>query len=352
MNSMEEIFENSLIDSWVEHFVRTTRQINKPHEADAELIEIAGDPNRYLAVTIDTVAEEITTGVYQHPYTMGWVTVMACVSDLAAVGAAPLGLVISASVEPSRDSAFTDCLAQGMEDACRSAGIFILGGDTNTTPTASLTACAFGLVPRENIITRRGCKPADEVFITGGAGSGNALGLVRAQKLSEDCFSEKRYRPTARIAEGQILRKYASCCMDTSDGLLTTLDQLMRLNGVGFAVDCDWERILAPEVLELCHKTGTPPWMMVAGPHGEFELVFTLSSEMVDALTVQPEFGSIRPIRLGWVQEKPAISLALPSGKTIDVDIAPLRNLLQTVEGDLECYAKEFRSLGKTLGLE
>lgn len=352
MKGMEEIFENSLIDSWVQHFARTPRQINKPHVADAELVEMPGDLNSHLAVTIDTVAEEISTGVYQDPYTMGWVTVMACVSDLAAVGAAPLGLVISVSVEPSWDRAFTDRLAQGMEDACRTAGTFILGGDTNTISRASLTGCAFGLVPRDNVMTRRGCKPADEVFITGGAGLGNAMGLVRSQKLPEDCFPEKLYRPTARIAEGQVLSKYASCCMDTSDGLLATLDQLMRLNSVGFEIDCDWERILVPEVLELCHKTGTPPWLMVAGPHGEFELVFTLSSEVVDELTAQPEFRGSNPIRLGRVQEKPAVSLALPSGQTIDVNIAPLRNLLQTVESDLERYAKEFRSLGKTLGLE
>ena len=352
MNGMEDIIENSLIDSWVRHFTRTPRQFNKPHGADAELIEIPGDPPRYLAITIDTIAEEITMGVYQDPYTMGWVAVMACASDLAAVGADPLGLVISVSIESSRDRAFTQRLAQGMEDACRRLGLFILGGDTNTTPILSLSGCAIGLVPREHVMTRRGCRPGDEIFITGGVGKGNALGLVRSQGLPDSFFPEEFYRPVARIAEGQILRRHTRCCMDSSDGLLATLDQLMRLNGVGFAIDCDWERMLAPEVLELCDRTSAPPWLMLAGPHGEFELVFTLSAAAADELVAQPEFAGAQPLRLGRVQEKPAVSLVLPSGRRIDVDMAPLRNLLHHVEGDLERYVREFRALGKKWGLE
>jgi thiamine-monophosphate kinase len=352
MKSMEKIFENSAITSWANHFLRNPNQVNKPHEADAELIEIPGNPKHYLAVTIDTVAEEITTGLYQDPYTMGWVTVMACLSDLAAVGADPLGLVISVSIEPTRNDAFTNEIARGMEDACRKLDIFILGGDTNITPAISLTACAFGLAPREHAMTRRGCSPGENVFITGGVGTGNALGLVRLTKLPEDFFPEKFYRPKANIKEGQFIREYASCCMDTSDGLLTTLDQLMRLNGSGFTIECNWEKILAPEVLELCNKTKTPPWTMIAGPHGEFELLFTTPDEKTDKILSEPKFKELNLIRLGKVQQSPVISLALPRGEKINVDMAPIRNLLQTVNGDLERYVKEFRALGKNWGLE
>ena len=352
MSRLAEIYENDLIDSWARHFLRTPRQFNKPHQADAELVEMPGDRDRYLAITIDTVAEEITAGLYQDPYTMGWVTVMACLSDLAAVGASPLGLVVSVSVEAGRDKAFTGGIAKGMEEACRSLGVFILGGDTNTTPTISLTACAFGAVPRESVMTRRGCKSGDSVFITGGVGAGNALGLSRLVKLLDGRFPERLYRPVAYVKEGQILREYASSCMDTSDGLLTTLDQLMRLNGVGFVVECDWERILAPDVLDLCNKTTTPPWLMIAGPHGEFQLLFTVPAKVVDEALAHPQLRAMNLIRVGKVQQTAAVSLLLPSGRRVDVDMAPLRNLLQTVEGDLERYVADFRTLGKRQGLE
>jgi thiamine-monophosphate kinase len=352
MRDMKEIFENITIDSWVQHFLRSPHQFNKPHDSDSELIEIPGNLRDYLAVTIDTVAEEITSGLYRDPYTMGWVTVMACSSDLAAVGAEPLGLVISASIEPGRDKTFTDSIARGMEDACRNLGVFILGGDTNITPTISLTSCALGLVPRENAMTRRGCQPGDDVFITGGLGIGNALGLVRLTNLPGDYFPEEIYRPVAHIKEGQILRPQVKCCMDTSDGLLTTLDQLMRLNKLGFVINCEWESILAPEVLELCNKTRTPPWLMIAGPHGEFKLLFTISSGIGDKILTRPDFQGINLIRLGKVQEKPVVSMVLPSGKRVDIDMAPIRNLLETTQGDLGQYVKEFRAIGKKYGLE
>ncbi len=352
MNRMEEIFENAGIASWVKHFLHAPHQFNQPHEADAELIELPGDPDHYLAVTTDTLAEEIIMGLYRDPYTMGWVTVMACLSDLAAVGAKPLGLVVSISIESNRDEAFNNSIAQGMEDACRTLGIYILGGDTNLTPTISLTGCAFGLVPKKNVMTRCGFQPGDEVFITGNVGTGNALGMMRLTEIPEDIFPEKLYRPVANIKEGLILKKYVGCCMDTSDGLLTTIDQLMRINGFGFIIECNWEKILAPEVLELCNKTKTPPWFMIAGPHGEFELLFAISAKDKDKTTSQLKSEGINPIRIGRVQKTPVVSLALPSGRKVNIDMALVRNLLQTVEGDLDRYVREFKKLGKKWGIE
>ena len=351
MTNMEEIVENTVIDSWVCRFRRSPHQVNQAHETDAELILIQGDPHHYLALTIDTVAEEITTGLYRDPYTMGWVTVMASMSDLAAVGADPVGMVLSVSVEATRDKAFTDRVALGVEDACRTLSVFILGGDTNVTPTISLTGCAFGRVSREKVMTRCGCKPGDALFVTGGIGVGNALGLVRLRNDPDALFSESLYRPRARIREAQTIRNYATCCMDTSDGLLTTLDQLMRLNGFGCAIDCDWSTILAPEVLEFCNRTGTPHWFMTAGPHGEFELVFTVPKERVKPFRAEVQVEGINALQLGRVQESPDISLILPSERVVGVDVAPLRNLLYEVDGDLKRFLHEFEALGKKWGI-
>ena len=352
MKDMKEITENLIIGSWARHFSRSPHQLNKLHETDAELVEISKDSPHILAVTVDTIAEEIAEGLYKDPYTMGWVTVMATLSDLAAVGARPFGLIVSVSVDAARGEEFSDAIAQGMEDASRSLGVFILGGDTNATSEISLTGCAVGFVPRKDFMTREGCKVGDHVFVTSGVGIGNALGLVRLTKSSDSCFPEKLYRPTARLKEGEVLRRHASCCMDTSDGLLTTLDQLMRINGSGFEVNCDWDVILAPPVLKLCEATKTPHWLMTAGPHGEFELVFTIPDRKVDSFLKQARSQGLSPIRLGSVRKPRAISLVLTSGQRVDVDMAPLRNLLQKVDGDLERYVREFKAFGEKWGLE
>ncbi len=352
MINMDKILENVIIGTWAEHFQRSKNQVNIPHETDAELIEIPGDLERYLAVTIDTVAEEISSGLYRDPYTMGWVTVMASMSDLAAVGADPLGLVVSVSIESHREQVFTNAIAQGMEDACRNLGVFILGGDTNETTEISLTACALGFVSRSNMISRRGCKPGDAVFVTDGIGMGNALGLVRLGGYPDDYFPERLYRPIANLKQGQVLREYASCCMDTSDGLLTTLDQLTRINGVGFEIHCDWIKILAPEVLEFCEHTQSPHWLMAAGPHGEFKLVFTVPENSVDSLLAVADSKGLNLIRIGKVQITPVVSLKLTSGKRVEIDMAPLRNLLYTAGGDMQRYIDEFRAFGKKWGIE
>ncbi len=352
MNKMDEILENKTINSWVCRFSRSPYQINNPHETDAELIEIKGNDSSFLAVTIDSLSEEISEGLYQDPFTMGWVTVMSNFSDLAAVGAEPLGIVISISLETTRDNNFRKEIAQGIGAACKKLGVFVLGGDTNTGPNISLTGCAIGLVPQEQKITRLGCKPGDCVFLSSGAGSGNALGLVHLAKLPEELFPESFYRPHARIREGQLIRKYATTCMDTSDGLLITLDQLSRINNKGFVIEADWKTILAPEVFRFCEVTKTPYWFMVAGIHGEFELIFTIPSLKINSFIQEAKSIDFNPIRLGYAKQKPAIEFVLPSQKKVEIDMAPLRNLWDSKGNDLNYLIQKHHAWGKKWGFE
>ncbi|HTW90205.1 MAG TPA: thiamine-phosphate kinase, partial [bacterium] len=315
-------------------------------------VESPAFPEHYLAVTIDTVAEEISQGIYRDPFTAGWVAVAASISDLAAVGADPLGLVISVTLSPAQSDDYNASIALGMEQACRAAGTSILGGDTNMGDKVALTGCALGLVPRNRVMTRRGCRPGDVVYVSGPVGMGNALGFVRLAGLPDKLLPEELYRPASRLAHGRLLRDFATCCMDSSDGLLATLDQLMRINSIGFTIDCAWDRLLAPEAIQLCRGTGTPFWSMTAAPHGEFELVATVPPEKEAGLLAAARTQGMNFLRLGTVEEKPGLVLKLPSGKAAAVDAAPFRNLLFTVGADMKRYMREFLALGAAMGLE
>ena len=352
MNEMEAIVETAMINRWARHFSTPANRVNRPHETDSELVENPAFPEHYLAVTIDTVAEEISQGIYRDPFTAGWVAVAASISDLAAVGADPLGLVISVTFNPAQGDDYNAGVAQGMEQACRAAGTSILGGDTNMGDKVALTGCALGLVPRNRVMTRRGCRPGDVVYASGPVGMGNALGLVRLAGLPDKLFPEDLYRPASRHAHGRLLRDFATCCMDSSDGLFATLDQLMRINGVGFRIECDWQSVLAAPALELGRRTGTPGWAFAAAPHGEFELVATVPPSRVQAFLAAAAAQGKQFLRLGVVQGKPVTTLVFRSGRAVDVDLAPFRNLLFEVGGDLKRFQAEFLQLGVRLGLE
>jgi thiamine-monophosphate kinase len=352
MTDMDGIRENVIIDAWASRFRRSPDQHNEPHETDAELVEMPGEPERLLAITIDTVCEEITHGVYLEPHTMGWVTAVASLSDLAAVGADPIGVVVSVSTKPDADEAFVHGVAEGLEYACRAHGVFILGGDTNATPTTSLTACAVGLVPKERVLTRKGASVGDAVFLSGLAGAGNALGMARLTGMPDEAFPERSYRPTAELAMGRLLRGFATSCMDTSDGVLATLDQMMRLNDTGFVIDCDCGRLLDPDVLDFCKRTGAPHWSMAAGPHGEFRLLFTVPPAGVAGFLAATQREGLTPISLGTVQEKKAVSMSTTDGAMVDVDVARLRNLLYDAGDDMDSFVREFMAAGKEWGLD
>jgi len=339
--AVNEIRELNAIDNWVRHFTRAPHQRNLVHQSDAELIALPGT-DRLLAITIDTLAEEIATGLYREPFTMGWVTVMASLSDLAAVAADPLGVLVSVSLEPGRDDSFKTALAQGMAAACDAGGTFLLGGDTNTAPVSSFTGCAIGLVSRRPALTRVGCRPGDAAFLSGPAGTGSALGL--SNFLHNAAFPESSYRPVARVNVRQLVRRFATACMDTSDGLLPTLDQLMRLNGMGFQITRDVAHLLDPRALRLAVDAGIPPWCMLAGPHGEFELVLTVPPGLVEEFSMEARSTGWDPVAVGTVIDQARITIAL-DGLAHAVDTAAVRNLFDDVGGDVRRYVQGLASV-------
>ena len=151
-------------------FIRSPKQLNKVHETDAEIIELENSPYN-LAITIDTISEEIKTGLYSDPYQIGWMSVMVNMSDLAAVGASPLGIVISQILPKDISDDFLSKLQNGINDACKKCGTFVLGGDTNFGDELIISGCAIGTVEKGKYLKRVGCKTGDKIYVTGKVGN-------------------------------------------------------------------------------------------------------------------------------------------------------------------------------------
>lgn len=331
MRELKDIIENQIINRLSKSFSRSPNQLNKVHESDAEIIEL--DNSSYnLAVTIDTISEEIKTGLYSDPYLIGWMSVMVNLSDLAAVGASPIGIVISQILPQNLSNDFIEKLQKGINDACSICGTYILGGDTNFGDELIITGCAIGTVEKNNFNTRMGIKPGDKIFSTGKFGVGNAYAAEKLILLSQQKDSvlykkgTLKYFPSAKLEWKNLLIKYATSCTDTSDGLISSLDQLMRLNNTGFRINNDLENIIDDASKDLFNKFNIPIWILLAGEHGEFELLFSIPSEKENEFLNEARLLNLNPIPVAESIDETVIRINIYD-KVQSVDSQKIRNL-------------------------
>lgn len=341
------IAEISQIERLTQQFRRSPLQLNRLQEADAEIICLDPRTSVCLAMTTDSIVEEIASGLYRHPYLIGWMTVTANMSDLAAVGAIPLGILISEVLPQDVQQDWLAELQRGIEEACKACGAFVLGGDTNRGGQLLLTGCAVGTTSHDRLLSRTGAHAGDRLYVTGPLGIGNAFALehfINHHHYPEETVS---YQPYARLREGQSIAGIASACMDTSDGTLTTLDQLMRVNHAGFAIESDIESILHPQARLAAAGAGLPSWLMLAGQHGEFELIFTVSPENERKMLDTANRSHWQPIPVGRVIKNEEIRLYLYGRETV-LDTGKIRNLAAECGSEILPYIQELRHMDAT----
>jgi thiamine-monophosphate kinase len=335
--------EVSLIERLADGFGRSALQCNRRHESDAELVRIPGT-STVLAVTTDAISEEIESGLYADPYLIGWMTVLVNASDLAAVGAAPLGILLNQTLPTGMADGELDALQRGLREAAGACALPVLGGDTNAGPRLHMGACAIGLIAQGNLLTRIGAAPGDHLFASGPLGLGGAFAMAR---MTQPDGAAPPFRPQPRLAEGQLVRRHASCCMDTSDGAIATLDELSRLNEVGFLLR-PVEELLHPTALAASRASGVPPWFLLAGPHGEFELAFTVPQTRLQAFRVDAARLGWEPLELGTVTRANKVLVATDNGR-VPLDTRAVREAFGDAGGDIRRYRAALQLLNERM---
>jgi thiamine-monophosphate kinase len=205
---MEPIRENSLIERLVLGMPRSEHQVGSLQQSDAELVRLDGS-DALLAATTDSIVEEIELGLYDDPYLIGWMAVIANVSDLAAVGADPVGLLLSETLPAGMEASQIERLQQGIRDASVASGTAILGGDTNSTQSDShpggsvcrlhVGATALGIVTGEPTINRLGAQPGDLVCVSGPLGLGNVFAFSKLSSAQDGAQDHPVFRPKPRL---------------------------------------------------------------------------------------------------------------------------------------------------------
>lgn len=344
MMELPEIFEMQFITKFSDNFERSSRKITDMHTCDAEIIDVYPNGNEFFAITTDTIAEELQMGLYTDPYTIGWMAVVIALSDLAAVGANPLGMVISLSLD-STESDHIHKISQGISGACKQAGTYVLGGDTNFASQTSITGTAFGLVNKHELLTRCGMQIDDTLFVSGKLGIGNGLGISKFIPEAHDAIRERDYLPAPRLKEGGIIKRYASACMDTSDGFFSTLAHLVKINHIGVDLTAGFDTVIEERSLNLCQALGISPFVLLAGIHGEFELVFSIPKAKKTNFLKAAHENSWTPIEVGRCTEDGVCYIH--RDQRLPVDVIKLSNLFWEAKGNLDWYIKELIDIGK-----
>ena len=240
---------------------------------------------------------------------IAWKAGVMGLSDLAAKGVSPLGLVASLGFPKTTEANFAAAIVGGLNSVCREHDTYYLGGDTNQCVELVIDCTAFGTVPKSQLIRRRGATPGDLIAVTGEFGyTGTLLRAVYEDRQEPSQLlrqiRDKALRPLARLQEGQLLaqKKVVSAAIDSSDGLAWSLHEIATASEVGFQI----EKLPIPlSCTKFANANGWDAIDLALYGGEEFELVVTIPSEKwkIALKTIEGIGGQLIPI--GKVVEAP-----------------------------------------------
>jgi thiamine-monophosphate kinase len=229
---------------------------------DAAVLEVGGET---LVLTHDMMVEGVHFLRGQDPADVAWKLVAVNLSDLAAKGAEPLGVLLGYQLGGD-DARFVD----GLREALDAFAVPLLGGDTvgGDGPQA-LGLTAIGRATHRPVPSRAGARPGDAVWITGPVGAA-MIGFDAVRSGLHDPASLRAFcRPTPLLAEGRALAPHVTAMMDVSDGLLLDAARLAAASGACVALDC-----AALPVAPQAHAAGRAEEALRWGD--DYQLLFTL----------------------------------------------------------------------------
>jgi thiamine-monophosphate kinase len=233
----------------------------------------------YLLITTDMITAKTHIPTGMTPYQTGWHIVAINLSDIAAKGGKPIGIVVSLGLKSNTELKFVKALAQGMQKCASTYGTSIIGGDTKQSSDLTLSGTAIGLVPKSEIMLRRGAQPGDTVAVTSEIGTA-ALGYYALKhRLNLKRCIKKFLQPLPRVYEGRALAqtRCVTSAIDISDGLAASIHQIGMESKVGFQID--FASIPKPfelEYIKKIKKSATNVRDIVLYFGGDYELLVTI----------------------------------------------------------------------------
>jgi thiamine-monophosphate kinase len=206
---------------------------------DAGVLELPAAGS--LVVSVDSVVEGVHFDLaFCRPSDIGWKALMRALSDLAAMGAAPLGALIALCVPVGTgEGELALGVMRGVADASAASGCAVVGGDVSSAGELVVAVTVLGTAEGDTgVVSRSGAVAGDVLLVTGPCG-GSEAGLRELRAGVEGADERLSYRrPVARLTEGSMAQRCGAHAMiDVSDGLALDLHRLADASGVGFVLD-------------------------------------------------------------------------------------------------------------------
>jgi thiamine-monophosphate kinase len=214
--------EFGLIDA-LRKYAPVSKEVIKGIGDDAAVLPFNKD--QYLLLTTDMLAEGTHFTRRMPPGSIGHKALACSISDIAAMGGLPTFAVVSIGIPKDLPVRFVKGIYKGIQRIAGEFNVSIVGGDTIKTDKIVINIALLGLVEKKYLITRKGARPGDWIFVTGPLGgsfkSGKHLDFL--PRLAQARFLVEKFRPSAM--------------MDISDGLSGDLNHILKAGRVGARLD-------------------------------------------------------------------------------------------------------------------
>ncbi|HSV42438.1 MAG TPA: thiamine-phosphate kinase [Methanomassiliicoccales archaeon] len=249
---------------------------------DAAAVKIG---SRYLVVSTDLISRRTHMPKGMTPRQIGWMAAAVNLSDIAAMGASPLGLVMAMGLPRETELEFLQEIIGGVIDCVESNSTQYLGGDTKECPELTIAGTSLGLVRHDGILLRSGAKAGDLLAVTGSVGLAGAAYFDLENPEADMTVRRAMLEPRPRLKEGTILSAsgVVTACMDTSDGIASSLYELGKASSVGFLVRYG-DLPIPDSVRGICGRVGRPVEDAALFSGGDYQLLFTIRPDGLERL--------------------------------------------------------------------
>ena len=291
-----ELGEFGLIDRLTAKFEKKNSSTIRGVGDDAAVIETS----KYKAVVVstDSMLEGIDFDLtYFPPKHLGYKAVTKGISDVVAMNAVPEQIIISLGVSSKISVEFLDDFYEGLEFACKEAGVDLVGGDTSASMTGFVVnITAIGRAKKSEITYRSGAREHDLICLTGNLGASDmGLRLLERERRvlqgvdnpqpqfeGYEFLLERYLKPRARYDMVESLRKekiVPTSMIDITDGLASEVLQICKSSKCGARIYL--ERMpLAKQTMALAEEMNMDPVVAALNGGEDYELLFTVPLEL------------------------------------------------------------------------